>query len=62
MSILRPIGVEINRLVIEKLKKIKIEINGYYKKVEDVNLSPIFVLGSNRSGRVRPFCSLYLSN
>ena len=50
MSVLRPIAGKVKQKLFEKLRNIIVRINGHYKKVEDINISPVFVLGSNRSG------------
>lgn len=50
MSKLRLLASIVKQCVFQKIRKINYGIYGYYKRVEDVDISPLFVLGSNRSG------------
>jgi hypothetical protein len=50
MNVFKPLASKIKQKFLLEVRKKKYEINGHYKRIEDIDLSPVFVLGGNRSG------------
>ena len=50
MRALSQVPGKVKLKIFKKFRYIKNVIYGHYKKVEDIDISPIFILGSNRSG------------